>query len=93
MFGNVAGFVNRNMFMGLFGSDLFLRLSESDQAELLLEEGAFILEPMKGRPMREYVVIPESWRKEPDRVRNWVSRSLAWVGEMPEKKAKKSKKR
>ena len=36
MFGNVSGFVNGNMFMGLYGGDLFVRLSEADRAELLL---------------------------------------------------------
>ena len=93
MFGNVAGFVNGNMFMGLLGSELFVRLSGADKAELLLEEGASLLEPMKGRPMKEYVVIPLGWRQEPDRVRSWVSRSITWVGDMPEKKAKKRQKR
>ena len=42
MFGNVAGFVNGNMCMGLFGSDFFLRLSEEDRLSLLGEEGASI---------------------------------------------------
>ena len=93
MFGNVAGFVNGNMFMGLFGDDLFVRLSEADRAELLREEGASQLEPMPGRPMKEYVAVPEAWRQEPQRVRDWVGRSLVWVGDMPEKKPKKSKKR
>ena len=92
MFGNIAGFANGNMFMGLFGSDLFVRLSEADRTELLREEGASILEPMRGRPMKEYVVIPQAWRQELPRVRDWVTRSLKWVGDMPEKKPKKSKK-
>ena len=59
MFGNVAGFVNGNMFIGLFGADLFVRLSDEDRAELLQERDAAILEAMKGRPMKEYVVVPE----------------------------------
>ena len=88
MFGNVAGFVNGNMFVGLFGSDLFVRLPDPDRAELLKQEGSSILEPMKGRPMKEYATVPESWRDEPDRARAWVVRSLNWVGEMPAKKPK-----
>ena len=32
MFGNVAAFVNGNMFMGLFGDELFVRLSEGPSA-------------------------------------------------------------
>ena len=79
--------------MGLFGNDLFVRLSESDRATLLQEEGATIMEPMTGRPMKEYVVIPKAWWQEPARVREWVSWSLEWAAAMPEKKAKKSKKR
>ena len=69
MFGNVAGFLNGNMFMGLFGADLLVRLSEADRAEILQEDGTSIFEPMAGRPMKEYVAIPRSWRAEPDRVR------------------------
>ena len=91
MFGNVAGFLNGNMFIGLFGSDLFVRLSAADRAELLQEEGAATLEPMPGRPMKEYAVIPKLWRDEPDSVRSWVTRSMDWVGAMPEKKAKGKK--
>ena len=30
MFGNLAGFVNGNMFCGLFGEDLFVRVSVDD---------------------------------------------------------------
>lgn len=57
MFGNVAAFVNGNMFTGLYGSDVFVRLPEKDRAALTGEGGA-ALEPMPGRPMREYVVLP-----------------------------------
>ena len=81
------------MFMGLFGADLLVRLSEADRAEILQEDGTSIFEPMAGRPMKEYVAIPRSWRAEPDRVRDWIARSVAWVGEMPEKVPKKKKAR
>ena len=70
-----------------------MRLSEGDRAKLLQEEGTSIFEPMKGRPMKEYVSIPQAWRDEPDRVRGWVARSVEWVGEMPEKKPKKAKRK
>ena len=91
MFGNVAGFVNGNMFIGLFGNDLFVRLSNGDRAALLQEEGSSVLEPLKGRPMKEYAVIPKEWRQQPDKVNSWVSRSLDWASKMPEKKAKGKK--
>ncbi len=45
MFGNVAAFVNGNMFMGLFGDELFVRLSEAERSELLAIDGASGFEP------------------------------------------------
>ena len=91
MFGNVAAFVNGNMFMGLFGDELFVRLSEVERSELLAIEGASGFEPMKGRPMKEYVALPASWRDDATRVHSWVSRSLQWASQMSEKKTKQRK--
>jgi len=89
MFGNISAFVNGNMFFGLFGNDMFVRLSEKDQAELLKMKGASNLEPMKGRPMKAYIIMPSSWREDPATVRSWVSRSLAWTSKLPAKKPRK----
>lgn len=89
MFGNISGFVNGNMFMGLFGNDLFVRVSDQDREELLKEKGASLLEPMKGKPMKEYVVIPQDWRKQRATVRAWVSKSLDWASKLPQKKNKR----
>lgn len=88
MFGNLSAFVNGNMFFGLFGNDLFVRLSSQDQAQLLRQKGASNLEPMKGKPMKDYVVIPSSWKSEPETVRAWISKSLAWSSKLPAKKSK-----
>ena len=89
MFGNISGFVNGNMFVGVFGADVFVRLAEADRAELLKEPGASHFEPVHGRPMAEYVTMPNSWREESDKARDWVSRSLSWASEMPPKQPKK----
>ena len=88
MFGNISAFVNGNMFAGLFGNDLFVRLSEESRKELLEKKGASLLEPMKGRPMKEYVVIPKAWRNQHETVRIWVIRSLDWTSKLPPKKMK-----
>jgi TfoX/Sxy family transcriptional regulator of competence genes len=66
MFGCPCGFLGGNMFMGLFEDRLFLRLAESDRAKLLAEEGAEPFDPMGGRPMREYVVVPAAWLEGDD---------------------------
>lgn len=89
MFGNISAFVNGNMFAGLFGNDMFVRLSEESRQELLKEKGASYLEPMKGKPMKEYVIIPPAWKNKPETIRTWLSRSLASTGKLPPKRQKK----
>ncbi|MCI4360833.1 MAG: TfoX/Sxy family protein, partial [Thermoplasmata archaeon] len=69
MFGQPAAFVTGRMFFGVFGGDVFVRLSEEDRKTGLLLPGARPFEPMPGRPMREYVVLPESLLAEPARAR------------------------
>ena len=91
MFGNMAAFVNRNMFLCLLGDSVAVRLSESERETLLREEGAGLFEPISGRPMREYVAIPDEWRDEPARMEEWIQRSLTWVASMPEKRPKARK--
>ena len=88
MFGNNAAFTNGYMFMGLFGDDLFLRLSDADAKTLLSNYGASLFEPMKGRPMKGYYVIPKAWWKKPEAVNKWVASSLAWTNKLPPKPKK-----
>ena len=88
MFGNEAAFVNGNMFMGLYGNGMFVRLSEEDRAEFLEGKNATLFEPMKGRPMKEYVMIPAQLYGDAEAVRPWIARSLSWAAKIP-KKAKK----
>ena len=85
MFGNLGAFVNGNMFMGLFGADVGLKLPAEAQAELLEHEGAGPFGPAE-RPMGGYVTMPASW--SPDDAGPWVERSLAYVAALPPKKAK-----
>jgi TfoX/Sxy family transcriptional regulator of competence genes len=85
MFGSTAAFVSGQMFMGLFAHDLFVRLAEPDRQALLTAGGAQ-LEPMPGRPMREYVTLPGDWRAQPELVRLWASRALEYAASLPPKK-------
>jgi TfoX/Sxy family transcriptional regulator of competence genes len=76
MFGYPAAFVNGNMFMGLHQSSLLLRLGEDSRQELLNLPGARTFEPMAGRPMREYVVVPPSLLTDPEKLQSWVKQAL-----------------
>ncbi|HYH27384.1 MAG TPA: TfoX/Sxy family protein [Actinomycetota bacterium] len=90
MFGGIAAFANGNMFSGFHGDDLFLRLPE-DAREELSAAGGSPFEPMPGRPMGEYVVVPRAWRDEPARLEEWFQRSMDWALTLPPKQPKKRK--
>lgn len=91
MFGNVAAFVNGNMFMGLFGSDVGVRLTENDRSSLLDVEGAGPFGPEE-RPMGEYVALPHGWRDDAERTADWCQRALEHVAALPPKQKKPKKK-
>ena len=88
MFGNLAAFVNKNMFLALFGPSVAVRLPDVDRADLLKVAGAAPFEVMAGRPMKEYVVLPEAWRNRRAPAEEWVARSFTWASRMPPKKGK-----
>jgi len=89
MFGNLSAFVNGNMFMGVYGNDLFVRLSEKEQAELLKNKGAGPFEVMPGRVMSGYIILPKSWKNaQTDAVRKWVKVSLEFAAKLPPKAKK-----
>lgn len=87
MFGNVAAFVNGNMFAGLFGRSFGLRLDPDDTTQLLAVPGAGPFGPVE-RPMGGYTSVPESWRERPDLLQPWVDKALAHVATLPAKPAK-----
>jgi TfoX/Sxy family transcriptional regulator of competence genes len=93
MFGNLAAFVNGNMFAGLFGEDLFVRLPEQESAKVK-KEGGRDFAPMAGRPMRGYVTVPGTWREKPAATKGWIATALELTKQMPAKipTAKKAKK-
>jgi TfoX/Sxy family transcriptional regulator of competence genes len=82
MFGNLGAFVNGNMFMGLFGSSIGLKLPEADQRRLLAEPGAGPFGPQE-RPMGGYVALPPDWTTR--RAASWVNRSFEHVAALPPK--------
>jgi len=90
MFGNLAAFVNGNMFSGLFGEDLFVRLPDDEGAQVK-RQGGRPFEPMPGHAMSGYVMVSATWQKKPDSARVWVVRALALTRAMPAKAKKPAK--
>jgi TfoX/Sxy family transcriptional regulator of competence genes len=91
MFGYPAAFVNGNMFMGLFQEHMILRLAEADRTELLKVKEAKIFEPMPGRAMHEYVVVPAALVANHEELRRWVAKSLRHGESLKPKEARSSK--
>jgi TfoX/Sxy family transcriptional regulator of competence genes len=87
MFGNLGAFVHGNMFAGLFGPAVGVRLAEADQAELASIAGSGPFGPAE-RPMGGYLSLPLAWRDSPELAADWVKRALAFVSAMPPKVAK-----
>jgi TfoX/Sxy family transcriptional regulator of competence genes len=93
MFGYPAGFINGNMFMGLFQDSMILRLPENFREEFMSAYGAKLFEPMPGRPMREYVAVPSSVMANKKELASWISRAFDYGGSLkPKSKTGKSKK-
>ena len=91
MFGNLAAFVNGNMFTGLFGEGLFVRLPDTE-AEAVIEKGGKPFEPVAGHRMGGYVMVWSDWQKKPDSVKPLISRALTLTRAMPAKAKAKAKK-
>jgi TfoX/Sxy family transcriptional regulator of competence genes len=87
MFGFPAGFVNGNMFMGLFEDSMILRLPVELREELIQLHGAKPFAPMPGRVSKEYVVLPESMIRDSQHLFSWVAKALVY-GESLEPKTK-----
>ncbi|HEU4673940.1 MAG TPA: TfoX/Sxy family protein [Candidatus Limnocylindrales bacterium] len=84
MFGYPSGFVNGNLVTGLFGDGWHVRLPEDGQAELLAAGGR-TFEPMAGRPMRGYVMLPPATLADDAALRGWLDRAVAFGRTLPPK--------
>ena len=84
MFGQVSAFVNGNMFCGIFGEELVVRLPEAEIAAVK-KQGGRDFEPMAGHKMGGYVIVPGDWRAKPAPAVALVERALAHARAMPAK--------
>ncbi|UEL29526.1 TfoX/Sxy family protein [Pseudarthrobacter sp. L1SW] len=96
MFGNLGAFVNGNMFAGLFGPAIGVKLSPEDREELESSERTVPFGPAE-RPMGGYTGLPEMWNEEGDgddaRARAWIHKAFEYVAGLPPKEPKAAKTR
>ena len=82
MFGSLGAFVNGNMFAGLFGTDIGVKLDPEGLEELRAIEGAGPFGPEE-RPMGGYLSLPASFSDE--QATAWVERAREHVATFPPK--------
>jgi TfoX/Sxy family transcriptional regulator of competence genes len=87
-FGFPCLYVGGNMVTGLYGESWHVRVDKDDTEELLRLPGARPFEPMPGRPMTGFTLLPETIVDDDAAVREWVGRAIAHVSTMPVKTPK-----
>ena len=87
-FGYPCLYVGGNMVTGLFGDAWHVRVGKDDTEELLGLPGARPFEPMPGRPMTGFTLLPETIVDDDAAVHELVRRAIAHVSTMPAKTPK-----
>ena len=82
MFGNLGAFVHGNMFAGLFGSAVGVRLGQADAGELAAIDGSGPFGSAE-HPMGGYLSLPGTWRDDADLAARWAENARAHVGSLP----------
>ncbi len=84
MFGYPAAFLGGHLTTALNGPRWIVRLPEPERGALQAQGGS-PFEPMPGRPMREYVVLPDALVADPGARAQWIDRAVAYVQGLPPK--------
>jgi TfoX/Sxy family transcriptional regulator of competence genes len=89
MFGYPALYLNGNMFAGTFQDKVVARLSDAERAKAM-KAGAKQFEPMPGRAMKEYIVVPAADVAKPAALRKWIDLARGYAATLPAKEKKVS---
>ena len=94
MFGCPVFFAGGSMFCGVDEDTIFIRLSPSDREGMLVEyDEARPFDPMgEGKPMKEYLVVPEIFQGRMDLLQQWLHLSFEYARTLPVKKKTPKKK-
>jgi TfoX N-terminal domain len=92
-FGYPCLYVGGNMVSGLFGSSWHVKLGPNERRELEAIPGTAPFEPMPGRPMTGFTLLPPSIIDDDVAIHRWVQRAIEYGATLPPKvpKGKKPK--
>ena len=92
MFGCPCFFTGGNMFAGAHQESILLRLSAADRHALRKEYDEVVaFEPTDGRPMREYLLLPEALSADTDAFHHWLAKAHAYAASLPPKPKKQKR--
>lgn len=86
MFGYRCAWINGLMLTGLFADEWWVRLSEPDREALLALPGAHPFEPMPGRSMGRYVVLPGDVAADDADLDAWLTKAIGFTRTLPPKR-------
>ena len=89
MFGCPCAFVHGQMFAVFHPVGLALKLSAEDRETLLEQPDARLFEPMPGRKMRQYVVLPPAYQSSADALQQWLGKAYYYAAALPPKEKKR----
>ena len=87
MFGYPALYLNGNMFAGTYQDKVYVRLGERER-DLATEAGADPFEPMPGRVMKEYVVLPPQIVADAGELARWIVRARDYASTLAPKETR-----
>ena len=86
MFGYPCAWIGGNMLTGLFAEQWWVRVAEPDRDALLALPGAQPFEPMPGRAMGRYVVLPPDVAARDADLDVWLAKSIEFTRTLPPKR-------
>jgi TfoX/Sxy family transcriptional regulator of competence genes len=90
MFGCPSYALEGKLFAGVWGGRVFVRLPDADRVAALAE-GGDPFEPLEGRPLRMYALLPEAAVADREALSLWLERSRKFVRSLPRRPRRRSK--
>jgi TfoX/Sxy family transcriptional regulator of competence genes len=84
-FGYPCLYVGGNMISGLFESSWHIKLGPEERRELEAIPGTATFEPMPGRPMTGFTLMPSSIIDDDAAIRSWIRRAIEYGATLPPK--------
>ena len=91
MFGGVAFMAGPNMFCGVMGDELMVRVGPDNHGEALKRPGARIMD-FTGRPMKGYLYVGSPGIDSDEEQGAWVEQTHEFASTLPARKPSRRKK-